>query len=565
MNSDNVNEDEIAYALEEEMDEENREATAWRDGDPNEEEDIRKCEEQADEQRAEYFREIREMEEYEERNRDLQPERPPTPIPRQGEHDMHLDKGKEPEHMLDLHVNREATEEERPPSFIFHDEAWRRANIDGYAEEHPESRPLTPPLIIREAEPSSSSDEESNIGAPPDDNFRWRGRRYLLTYKHHLDKDALGDLITAHAKQTPSFFLAAHETGDRQCPYLHTHVVVEFKRSLNLRDSRRFDYLYRSDQEPNYMGSSTDEQIMLETLHPHVRSIPNAAGLQACVSYISKEDPECTEYNNQRNNESSQRSRNARRSTQLHSSSEHIDNVQQDGRRSATERAQPSKGDEIVEVIKTSDTLEDALRTLVERPSDAPGIIAMWRELHRAELRPPKQILPTRTWQEALLEEVDEICQDDRSIIWYYDPVGNTGKSVITGYLEDTQPGKWFCLSGTSSVREVTHQGLQAINSNSWNGFGFIYDITRTQEQIDGVYAVIELIKNGRWTSTKYMGGRAKMWSPWVIVFSNYLPNVKKLSKDRWDVRRIHSTYECETLTYEEVEALLPPPFRAMN
>lgn len=105
-------------------------------------------------------------------------------------------------------------------------------------------------------------------------NFRLQNKFVMLTYKTHLDKNNflgwLEELISPTYKLKSAEI--AHETGDENCPYEHTHVVIEFNKALQTRNCRKFDY---------------------ENIHPHIQPIKGRSGFKKALGYISKEDPEC--------------------------------------------------------------------------------------------------------------------------------------------------------------------------------------------------------------------------------------------------------------------------------
>ena len=64
-----------------------------------------------------------------------------------------------------------------------------------------------------------------------------------------------------------------------------------------------------------------------------------------------------------------------------------------------------------------------------------------------------------------------------------------------------------------------------------------IFDVPRSIKDYLS-YAGIEEIKNGCFASSKYECDMVIMNTPHVIIFANELPEVDKLSRDRW---RIHN------------------------
>ena len=63
---------------------------------------------------------------------------------------------------------------------------------------------------------------------------------------------------------------------------------------------------------------------------------------------------------------------------------------------------------------------------------------------------------------------------------------------------------------------------------------GFIFDFTRTCDNVYETYGLIEDIKNSCVDSFKYSGSGKELRSNTIVVFSNFLPNMCALSHDRW-------------------------------
>lgn len=131
-----------------------------------------------------------------------------------------------------------------------------------------------------------------------------------------------------------------------------------------------------------------------------------------------------------------------------------------------------------------------------------------------------------RQWQQELLNLVDEL-PNPRTIVWYLDPEGNSGKSFISKYLQLSR-----------DVYYVTGGKQQDILYAYENQHIIIYDLARTySDNMDHIYTTIENFKNGMYLSTKYESRQRIFEIPHIIVMANYEPHYEKLSKDRWDVR----------------------------
>lgn len=65
-----------------------------------------------------------------------------------------------------------------------------------------------------------------------------------------------------------------------------------------------------------------------------------------------------------------------------------------------------------------------------------------------------------------------------------------------------------------------------------------LFHYVRSQE-IFISYEAIESVKDGIFFSAKYESGMCLFNSPHVLVFANFMPDITKLSKDRWQVFEI--------------------------
>lgn len=95
----------------------------------------------------------------------------------------------------------------------------------------------------------------------------------MLTYKSHLNKTDYRIWLQGQFKKNPDMQIAmAHETGDEDCPYEHTHVVVHFGKSTSISTKRvqsGFDY-----------GG----------IHPNWKRGVGKSAWQDMCKYITKED-----------------------------------------------------------------------------------------------------------------------------------------------------------------------------------------------------------------------------------------------------------------------------------
>lgn len=156
--------------------------------------------------------------------------------------------------------------------------------------------------------------------------------------------------------------------------------------------------------------------------------------------------------------------------------------------------------------------------------------------IYSPDLRPPRQIKlidPDKVeWQSNLVNILDQE-PDDRTIYWYWDPIGNKGKSALA---------KWLCVKKDALIVAGKAADMKYAVAQKTQKSGYpniiIMDLPRSMEQYTS-YAGIEEIKNGCFCSTKYESGMVLGPCPHVVVFSNWEPDTSQMSEDRWVVKEI--------------------------
>lgn len=142
---------------------------------------------------------------------------------------------------------------------------------------------------------------------------------------------------------------------------------------------------------------------------------------------------------------------------------------------------------------------------------------------------------------------------DPRKIHWFYDEIGNTGKSWMT---------QWLCLF-KGAIRLCNGRTTDICYAYSGEPI-VVFDLTRSVQDILN-YQVMEEIKNGMVFSGKYQSCSKMYEIPHVIVFANWRPDESKMSQDRWDIQRIRNIHQ--DMDFEEPETFIvslgcssPPP-----
>lgn len=137
-------------------------------------------------------------------------------------------------------------------------------------------------------------------------------------------------------------------------------------------------------------------------------------------------------------------------------------------------------------------------------------------------------------WQKDILNMLDEE-PIKRKVYWYWDKIGNVGKSYISKYIYL----KYDAIIASGKKTDVFNQ------INTWMDSHLeespkvvILDIPRANINYLN-YGMLEEIKGGLIYSGKYEGGRKAFFPPHIIVFANSPPITSEFSLDRWNIVEI--------------------------
>lgn len=188
-------------------------------------------------------------------------------------------------------------------------------------------------------------------------------------------------------------------------------------------------------------------------------------------------------------------------------------------------------------IEKARGSAQDNLRYCSKDGDFQTNIIKKWtieemKELVRAEYTN----VVWRPWQQDVLDILAApVCP--RTIHWVFESSGNTGKSYLCKFL-CLEPSTVLC-SGKSS--DILHAVAKAIEAGLLPRV-VLFDIPRVSQEYVSFQA-LESLKNGCAMSGKYEGTQILIPSPHIICFSNSMPSLEKLSKDRWMIYEIkHNT-----------------------
>ncbi len=185
-------------------------------------------------------------------------------------------------------------------------------------------------------------------------------------------------------------------------------------------------------------------------------------------------------------------------------------------------------GRKVMEIIESGDVVYESLCKTDKEAFD------LYR---KRKPRFDNTISILRPWQEQALELLET--PTDRSIIWICGPNGNEGKSWFQSYI---QSHYGFNRVVRLDLR-IKHGNLcNVLKKQSLSSLDiFLFNDARSVTGEDyNLYRILENIKDGQATASKYDNDNIHFKTPnTVVIFSNQLPNRKKLSKDRWSIFEI--------------------------
>lgn len=131
-----------------------------------------------------------------------------------------------------------------------------------------------------------------------------------------------------------------------------------------------------------------------------------------------------------------------------------------------------------------------------------------------------------------------------RKVHWCVDYKGGWGKSILCKYLVD-QMGA-LVVQGANN--DILHGVVAYVEKHGCGPPIVVLDVPRVNKGCVS-YQAIESIKNGCFFSGKYESQMVRFNSPHILVLSNQLPDVTKLSYDRWIIYHL----EKDKITKETV------------
>lgn len=133
-------------------------------------------------------------------------------------------------------------------------------------------------------------------------------------------------------------------------------------------------------------------------------------------------------------------------------------------------------------------------------------------------------------WQKKVIEII-ATKPDRRTINWFWEEKGNTGKTSLAFHL-CMKSERTIYVAGKAADMKF------AIAACKTPPKVVIFDYVRSLEDFIS-YEGLESIKNGIFFSGKYEGKMHIQNPPHIIVLANFAPDLQRCSKDRWNVVNI--------------------------
>lgn len=145
-------------------------------------------------------------------------------------------------------------------------------------------------------------------------------------------------------------------------------------------------------------------------------------------------------------------------------------------------------------------------------------------------------------WQLQITTEIQEI--DDRLIKVLIDSNANNGKSTMCEFLE--YQGLAYEIPPMTCMEDIM-QCCMCLPPQK----AYLIDMPRgmKKEKLAGFYAGIEALKNGVMYDKRYGFKKRRIDRPQIWVFTNYIPDLHLLSKDRWRLYKMMADNSLSDIT----------------
>lgn len=205
---------------------------------------------------------------------------------------------------------------------------------------------------------------------------------------------------------------------------------------------------------------------------------------------------------------------------------------------------------DLMEYLKSCKTTEEALSHESNTSSIiANNIIRLWGDLRvdydysDGEHMRRAMAVKLYPWQQDIYDKLSDDNVDNRLVTWIYNFEGNIGKSTLVSVLRKRMEGV-LSFSDTSKVGDMAYVLFDYCARKHISPRVILFDLSRTRVDNHSIYTFLEQVKNGEVFSSKYKSAEFEIRVPHVVVFSNFFPDIKAFTKDRWNLVEINKDPE---------------------
>lgn len=137
-----------------------------------------------------------------------------------------------------------------------------------------------------------------------------------------------------------------------------------------------------------------------------------------------------------------------------------------------------------------------------------------------------------KPWQQSIINIINGEA-NSRDIWWFWEPTGNAGKTFLANYIYM----KYNCVCGDGKKADIAYKIIEWQKEHKQaDPDVIILDIPR--DSLNWInYSMLEKFKDGLFSSPKYESCDVIFEKiPHVICFANEIPNIDKVSADRWHI-----------------------------
>jgi hypothetical protein len=353
----------------------------------------------------------------------------------------------------------------------------------------------------------------------PEDKFRLSNKKIHLTYAGWINPMDLYEFI--NSKYKIDLYSSVNETG--KTGHKHTHFLVKFKETLEIRNSKFLDY---------------------EGIHPNIRKVSTLGHWENCINYHTKENKPTTNINNKKIKEIKEMNENSNKKPE-------IPDCNPENRKCSKYKIQNGKSCFLCKAIYNERTDKESIpislteiqqkyRTFEEAAADlcltngrqANFIrVAMDSKITKFINEPQVKFFK---YQKLLFDLILMGEVDDRGIIWIKS-IGGHGKSSFLKHMA-AYYGVFVCTDIDTYHLATTLEDSRKRGNPIKT---VIINLPRSETPGVEFYKGLEQIKDGFMTSKKYKGKPIIFNVPNIIIFCNTDPYKQALTEDKWDCREI--------------------------